>query len=173
MACHLTFRQPQQSRLPPCHRCHQPFGSCPTCPLASFLRLFRCGNTQLHLQLPQNKRCTLKTVSLFVARCTLHTPHMPHSSHFGIAIADLAIALISAHTVWGGRGRGGEGVGQRIVATVRRATGKWSKWRVRGKIIDWLCISIKLLRYDLCRDTIWECSPCRELIDCWWQCKRR
>lgn len=115
MACHLTFRQPQPSCMPPATpppppspcNCQQPFASCPTCPLASFLRLFRCGNTQLHLQLPQNKRCTLKTVRclLHVARCTRRSLLAAHSRHRDCRSCDCIDQC--THSVRMERGRGG------------------------------------------------------------------
>lgn len=73
MACHLTFRQ--ESR--PC-TLSLPLSLCLVAPASLFPPCFGCGKhtVQLHLQLPQNKRCTLKTV----ARCTFHMPHAPHTA---------------------------------------------------------------------------------------------
>lgn len=127
MACHLTFRQESRPCLlppAPCPCTSLPLLPC--CPLPTCCKLFGCGKhtVQLHLQLPQNKRCTLKTVrcTLHVARCT-HTAHAPCRTLLSLLV-DLAIALIIDQWQWSGEGGTGQ---QRIVATVQRVANDQSE----------------------------------------------
>lgn len=95
MACHLTFRQPQQSRLPPLPPTLWQLPHLPLGILSSTLSLWQHTVT---FAIATEQKVHIKNCSLFVARCTRRTCRTLLAAHFGIAIADLAIALISAHT---------------------------------------------------------------------------